>query len=157
MKSSVSKETDLLIGLPSIIPNTDKHFFLADFDNTNIKKLMEKVGRILFDKYKFGAVYLIKSSDKNYHLVSFSKRLTLKEYLKILKEMGSDEKFIEWVKKVKYGVIRLSRRSSHFKVPVLLKALIPPYKYKEDIFYRNLYFSFLKLESKIFEVKRVLV
>jgi hypothetical protein len=69
--------------------------------------------------------------------------------------MKADEKFIFWVKKVKYGILRLSRRSSHRKVPKISKILLSPYPAEEsDI--RFWYFTLLNLEET-YDVKRVIV
>jgi hypothetical protein len=154
MKIEESRETDLLIGIVSKVG--DKHYFLADFDKGSKKEIMNKVGKVLFDKYKFGNCYLIKSG-RGWHLANFSKKLSLEDYVKILKEIGACNKFIEWVEKVKYGVLRVSRRSSHFLVPKLVAVLKSPYNEEENIFLRNFYFSILELEENYTDVKRVRV
>lgn len=154
MKIKECRETDLLFGIVSKVG--DRHYFLADFDGGSKREIMKKVGKILFDKYKFGNCYLIKSG-KGWHLVSFSKKLPLEDYVKILKEVGACSKFIEWVERVKYGVLRISRRSSHFLVPKLIAVLKSPYSNKEDIFYRDFYLTLLDLEESYRNVKRVKV
>ena len=148
------KETDFLFGFSSMYKG--KHFFMGDFDDVTKEELMDRVGKILFNKYKFGRVYLIKSG-KGYHLISFSKLLSLKEYLKILKEMKADEKYIEWVERTGYGILRISRRSGHFKVPKLEAILISPYDSDEIKGSRNFYFLLLKLEERYKEVRRVVL
>jgi len=148
-------DTDLLIGICSLDPETGKHFFLADFDDVTEEELMDRVGKILVSKYQLkGKFYLIKSG-KGLHLISFSNLLDLKTYVKILKEMKADEKFIFWVKKVKYGILRLSRRSSHRKVPKISKILLSPYP-AEDSDIKYWYFVLLNLEEA-YDTQRVIV
>jgi hypothetical protein len=149
--------TDLLYGICSYIPNSNGlHYFLADFDNESPKEIMGRAGKILIEKYRFGHLYLIKSG-KGYHIVSFSKKLTINKYIKILNEMDADRRFTWWVKKTKYGIVRLSRRSSHMKVPKLVAVLKSPYHKWEDTFARDYYLHILRLEDKIKTVKRVKV
>jgi hypothetical protein len=151
------QRTDLLFGIVSNVPNEDsKHFFLADFDNISEKEIKRKVGKILFDKYNFGPVYVMKTG-KGYHLLCFSVKLSLRKYVKILKEVKADSMFIEWVSKVKYGVLRLSRRSTHLNVPYLAMVLFPDYRYEEYAFCKDFYFSTLKIEDDIREIVRVKV
>jgi hypothetical protein len=156
VKFEKSHLTDLLWGIASPIPNSHYHFFLADFDYETQEEIMEKAGKILVEKYRFGNIYLLKSG-KGFHLVSFSKRLKLKTYVKILKEMDADPKFIIWIERVKYGILRLSRRSKHMKVPKLIAVLQSPFHQWEDSFAKHLYFTFLNLEAKINTIKRVRV
>lgn len=147
------KVTDLLVGIASPIPNSNKHFFLADFDHESPEEIMGLVGKILFDKHKFGNCYLIKSG-KGYHVISFSKKLTINKYANILEEMDADPKYIEWIRHVKYGVLRMGRRSSHKKVPKLIAILKSPYHKQEDVFIRNYYFNLLSLEDNIYDIIR---
>lgn len=150
-----SRETDLLIGICSLDPETGKHFFLADFDDITEKELMNRVGKILIDKYKLRGRFYIINSGRGLHLISFSNYLDIKEYIKILKDMKADEKYIKWVKKVKYGILRLSRRSSHRKIPKISKILLSPYP-AEDSLIKYWYFSILNLEDS-YDIKRVVV
>jgi hypothetical protein len=167
-----SHMTDLLFGIKSVIPGSDKHFFLGDFDidddefHTGENLLMERVGNVLFNKYLFGTVYMSKTG-KGYHLACFSVGLPLDLYVTILKEMKADDKYIEWVEKVKYGVLRLSRRSSHHTVPALYRVLLPPwsavyrrhplYTVKENTFSRDFYINLLRIEQGIEKIVRVRV
>jgi len=150
------KKTDLLFGIVSFTNGKDRHFFLADFDNATEIELMEKIGKILIDKHKFGVCYLIKSG-KGYHVLNFTEKLTLEKYIELLQELESDPLYIKWVKKVGYGVLRISRRSIHMKVPKLRKVLLSPYKNEEDISVRNFYFMLLRLEMAYASVKRIIV
>lgn len=151
-------KTDLLFGITSKIPRSRKHYFLADFDEIKEETLMDRVGRILFNKHTFGVVYLIETG-KGFHLANFTEKLKLAIYIKLLKEMKSDKEFIRWVKKVGYGVLRLSRRSGHKTVPLLRSILLPPYKYRhrENVFIKNFYFTALKLEERDKNIRRVVV
>ena len=80
------QKTDLLFGIVSEVPNKrNRHFFLADFDDILESTVMRRIGRILFDKYKFGTVYLVRTG-RGWHVASFSVRLTLEEYVKILED-----------------------------------------------------------------------
>jgi len=147
--------TDLLIGVASPIPNEPtKHFFLCDWDEKTPEEIMGLIGKVLFNKYRFGDCYLIQSG-KGYHLINFTEKLSIRKYVKILDEIKADPKFVEWVERVSYGVLRLSRRSSHQKVPHLVAILKSPYRKTEDIFARNYYFNLLSLESKITHIQRV--
>jgi hypothetical protein len=146
--------TDLLLGITSIAPDKKHHYFLCDIDNNNVNEIMEKIGTFLIEKRKFGTVYLIRSG-KGYHILSFSRLLAITEYTEILEEIGADPKFIEWVKKVKYGVLRLSRRSSHKQVPKLEKVLKSPYNSSEDEVTRDMYFMALNLEKGINNIIKV--
>lgn len=149
--------TDCLLGVCSISPvDKQHHYFLCDIDNPDEEAVMKKIGMILFKKEHFGHVYLVKSG-KGFHVVSFSKLLTLEEYVELLEEMEADTKFIYWVNKVKYGVLRLSRRSSHRQVPKLVKVLLSPYHTWEDIKTREIYFSFLNMEEQYEDIIRVKV
>lgn len=150
------KKTDLLFGVVSFASGKDEHYFFADFDNMTELELMEKVGKILIEKHKFGVCYIVRSG-KGLHVLNFTEKLTLAKYVKLLEELGSDPKFVEWVEKVKYGVLRISRRSNHMRVPRLSKVLLSPYKKSEDLFMRNFYFMLLKLELAYINVERVIV
>lgn len=149
------KITDLLVGVATPIPNTkNSHFFFADFDYETPEEIMGLVGKILFDKHKFGNSYLIKSG-KGHHVINFSEKLTISKYADILEEMGADPKYIEWVRdRVSYGVLRLSRRSSHKQVPKLIAIMKSPYHKWEDEYTRDMYFNLLKLESNISNIIR---
>lgn len=151
-------KTDLLLGIASPVPNEpNKHYLLVDWDDKSPEEIMGLVGKVIFDKHKIGDCYLLKSG-KGYHLVSFSVKLSLDEYVQILEEVDADPKFVEWIKnRVFYGVLRLSRRSSHFKTPKLEAVLKSPYHKHEDIFVRNYYFNLLNFEDKISYIQRVKV
>ena len=145
--------TDLLFGFVNIAQD-GKYFFFADFDNLSKEEVMRRVGEVLFDRYHFGDVYLIRSG-KGFHLVNFTELLSLSEYLNVLEDIGADPSFIYWVRRVGYAVLRLSRRSSHLKVPYLVGVLKSPYHKKENKAVRDFYFALLSLESKIYKVMRV--
>jgi len=148
------KETDLLIGMTSRTPK-GLHYFLGDFDRIPSEELMNRVGEILFIKEHFGTVYMIRTG-KGFHLGEFTTPITIKRYVRILKEMEADVNFIKWVNKVKYGVLRLSRRSGHWNVPYLEKVLTNPDSTKlEDASRKAGYLMILNLESDISTVDRV--
>ena len=132
------------------------HFFLGDFDDVGEELIMDRIGNILFNRHKFGMTYLIKTG-RGWHIASFSVKLPLAEYTEILEEMRADEEYVKWVRKVKYGVLRISRRSVHFTVPYLYRVLIPPWKSDENTFYRDFYFSLLSMENEIMDIQRVRV
>jgi hypothetical protein len=148
------KETDLLYGIVSGVG--DSHYLLADFDEIGLDDLMTKVGGVLFDKYGFGNCYIL-SSGRGLHLVSFSKKLTLREYVEILKELGACGAFIGWIERVGYGVLRISRRSSHRLVPRLVAVLSSDANREEDELACAMYFKLLNLENDYVDVKRVVV
>jgi hypothetical protein len=151
------KNTDLLFGMASPVAGTDRHWLLVDWDEKTLDEILEICGNVLFKKRGFGNCYLIKSG-RGYHLINFSHKLRLETYVQILKELDACPKFIEWVeKKVFYGVVRLSRRSSHNQVPELIGVLQPPYPMGEDIFTKNMYLNFLNLERQIQKIRRVKV
>lgn len=147
--------TDLLYGIVSC-QSKGRHYFMADFDNVSEKELMKRVGSVLFDKEKFGHVYMIRTG-RGFHLVSFSKPIRIDRYIRILKEMKADPLFIKWVKRVKYGVVRLSRRSSHMTVPKLHRILLSPYCNEENEILRAMYLSLLSFERRHRKVARVIV
>lgn len=149
-------DTELLFGIASPVIGTDKHWLLADWDDKGLDEILEICGKVLFKKRDFGNCYIIKSGH-GYHLINFSHKLKLKTYIQILKELEADPKYIEWVEKVSYGVLRLSRKSPHKKVPKVIGILQSHNKIKEDVFTRDLYFNFLKFENKIDEIRRVRV
>lgn len=149
-----SKLTDLLYGITSY--QRGKHYFMADFDKINEEVLIERVGKILFDKYKLGHVYMIRTG-KGFHIVSFSSPMRIDRYIRILKDMKADPLFIKWVKRVRYGVLRMSRRSSHMTVPILYKIFLSPYGNEEDEYLRTIYLNFLRLERRFKKVRRVVV
>jgi len=146
--------TDLLFGMSSLVAGTDRHYLFVDWDDKNLDEILEICGNVLFKKRGFGKCYLIESGH-GYHLVNFSHKLSINTYVQILKELDACPKFIEWVDKVEYGILRLSRRSKHKKVPKLVGILQPPYPMGEDIFTRNIYLNFLNLESQIQKIRRV--
>jgi len=150
------QKTDLLFGIVSKVPSEGgRHFFLADFDDISEKTILRRIGRILFDRHRFGVTYLIKSG-RGWHVASFSVKLTLPYYARILEEMKADSEYIRWVKKVRYGVLRVSRRSSHGEVPFVYKVLVPPWKSKDDL-YRDFYINLLSFEDKVETIRRVRV
>jgi hypothetical protein len=149
-------DTELLLGVASPVTGTDRHWLLADWDDKGLNKILEICGNVLFKKRGFGNCYIIKSGH-GYHLINFSHKLKLKTYVQILKELKVDPKYIKWVERVSYGVLRLSRKSPHKQVPELVGVLQPPYPMGEDIFTRNLYFNLLNLERQINEIKKVRV
>lgn len=149
------RETDLLLGIVSFADSMNSHYLLADFDNISEAELVKKITKPLFVKRRFGTCYVIRSG-KGFHVVSFSKKLSTKEYIKVLSELKGDPMYLMWVKRVKYGVLRLSRRSSHGIVPHLA-FIIEGHKVKEDIDRKLLYFSALNFENSELKVRRVKV
>ncbi len=149
------RETDLLYGITSYCdPFKKQHYFLGDFDSIQKKTIIRRIKKVLFEKHKFGNVYLVKSG-KGFHVLSFSNKLTLRKYAQILKDMKADSKYIEWIKKVGYGVLRVSRRSSHMSVPRLTAVFISPYNRREDTFKLMSYLLIINTEQSILDVKRV--
>lgn len=148
--------TDLLMGMSSMVAGTKKHYLFVDWDDKSFDEILETCGNVLFKKRKFGNCYIIKSGH-GYHLVNFSHKLSINTYVKILKELKACPKFIEWVDKVQYGILRLSRRSKHKKVPKLISILQPPCPLEEDIYTKNMYLNFLNMENKIKKIRRVKV
>lgn len=146
--------TDLLFGIVSGIG--EKHYLLADFDAISKEEVLKRIGSILMDKYKFGDCYLVCSGN-GWHVVNFSDLMSLEGYVKVLEELGCDMNYIYWIKKVRYGVLRLSRRSSHFKVPYLDGVIVSPYKKEENEVMKGVYFGLLELEQNYKSVRRVLV
>lgn len=165
MKIPNVKETDLLIGMNSVVPrDPTKHWLLADIDKNHdenetdfYERVIIRIQKILFEEYIFDTVYLIKSSDTGVHIISFDFELSLDEYVSLLKKLGSDLKFIEWVEKVRYGVIRLSRRSKHYQVPSLIGVFKRRGSVIKNQYLAEWYFDVLKMENNIFKIKRVKV
>lgn len=154
---SIVRETDLLIGITSIADSEQGlHYFMADFDDIKESSLGKRIGRILFDKHRLGTIYFIKTG-KGFHLLTFSKPITLDKYIEILCDMNADPKYIHWVEKVGYGVLRMSRRSSHMTVPVMTKIFVSPFNYQEDSFKKLCYKNILDFEDNNCIVKRVKV
>lgn len=148
------RETDLLFGIVSC--NMDgSHYFVADFDGVGEDELMERIGKILIAKRGFGHCYLVRSSYESFHVLNFTNRLAIREYVDILKEIGADANFTKWVEKVGYGVLRISRRSRHFLVPILYRVLLSPFNRREDTTKKLLYLSLLGLEGEYKTVARV--
>lgn len=143
--------TDLLFGVVSMTDNS-KHFFFADLDTDDYDEILLK-SMLLLNHMDY--VIIVKSG-KGYHLLNFQK-FTLEKYVYLLELIGADENYIKWVKKVGYGVLRISRKSSHFKVPKIDSIIKKQdYKFTEDekknIF---LYLSLIGLEKDIKDVLRV--
>ncbi len=142
------KTTDLLFGAVSL--NDDgTHKFFCDIDSDDID--VDAVYDFL-DKYNY---LIIINSGRGLHLANNSCHITIDEYIYWLERFKADEKYIEWVKKVKYGVLRISRRSSHWKVPkieFILSRRELSEKEKEDIM---MYYFLLKIETCFKSVKKV--
>jgi len=148
------KETDLLFGMTSHAPH-GRHYFLADFDGIGQQDLMMRVGKVLYTKEHFGKVYVMKTG-KGYHIAEFTHPITIRRYVRILKAMEADRNFIKWVDKVKYGVLRLSRRSGHWNVPYLVVVLNNPDSHlPEDTSRMLAYMMCLSLEDGIKTVEKV--
>lgn len=144
--------TDLLFGVVSITDNS-KHFFFADLDTDDYNEILLKC-MLLLNHMDY--VIIVKSG-KGYHLLNFQKKFTLEKYVYLLELIGADENYIKWVKKVGYGVLRISRRSSHFKVPKV-DTLVKKQGYeftKNDNKYIFFYLSLIGLEKDIENVLRV--
>jgi hypothetical protein len=148
------KETDLLFGMTSHAVK-GQHYFLADLDNVSLDEVMMRVGKILYTKEHFGKVYVMKTG-KGYHLCEFTHPISLRRYLRLLKAINADVNFIKWVGKVKYGVLRLSRRSGHWNVPHLAVILNNPDSHmQEDVSRKTAYMIILNMENDIKGVERV--
>lgn len=160
-----ARHTDLLLGMVSCCPcpvthdgiedNQQKHYFLADLDEKDRNKV-EDMAMKLVQKFRTGNIYVVRSG-KGYHLISFSKPVGIDVYIKMLRFVKSDPMFVKWVKKVGYGVLRISRRSSHMQVPCVVSVMVSPYENRENSFMKGFYLSILKFEEKINKVRRVLV
>jgi hypothetical protein len=156
------KETDLLFGMTSHAGSMPLrgherglHYFLADLDNVSLDEVMMRVGKVLYSKEHFGKVYVMKTG-KGYHLCEFTHPISLRRYLRLLRAIKADVNFIKWVGKVKYGVLRLSRRSGHWNVPHLVVILNnPDSSMPEDSSRRAAYMLILNLEEDIKDVERV--
>lgn len=146
--------TDLLFGVVSGFNN--RHFLLADIDGGDREELMKRVGIVCIERHQMGDCYVVKTG-KGWHVTNFTDELSLKEYLQVLRELQCDPKYIWWVKKVKYGVLRVSRRSSHWNVPYLDSVFISPFKKKEHEVKKATYFGLLKMEQNFKNVQRVSV
>jgi len=146
--------TDLLFGVISGFG--DRHYFFADIDDMKKRELVRRVRRVCIERRGMGHCYIVKSG-RGWHVVNFSDELTLEEYLKALKEIGADKHYVFWVKKVGYGVLRISRRSSHWKVPRLDSIVMSPEKKEENEMLKSAYFGLLQLEERINKVLRVKV
>ena len=143
------KTTDLLFGVVSL-NRDDTHKFFSDVDGD----VSEDV--LCFLANKLGYICVIKSG-RGFHLANFSVHLSLDELIELNKLLGADEKYIEWIKKVGYAVLRVSRRSSHFQVPELIKIIKSRELSVEEIKDIALYKFILKLESNIDYVYKVIV
>jgi hypothetical protein len=145
----MKKTTDLLFGVVSL--NRDgTHKFFCDIDD----KLNEDV--VCFLANKFGYICVIRSG-RGFHLANFSVHLSLDELIELNKLLGADEKYIEWIKRVGYAVLRISRRSSHFQVPRLEGIVISRDLSFDEIVDIATYKFLLNLESKINYVYKVVV
>jgi hypothetical protein len=149
------RETDLLLGFVSYAGKRG-HYFLGDFDGIGVDDLVDRVFSVLIDRHRFGDVYVVRSG-RGYHVLNFTNVLSLDGYAKILDEMGADRMFVKWVKKVRYGILRVSRRSSHGKVPCLECIVVSKYKLPENGFAKWWYFTLLDAENSYKSVRRVRV
>ena len=148
------KETDLLFGMTSHAER-GLHYFLADLDNVSLDEVMMRVGKVLYSKEHFGKVYVMKTG-KGYHLCEFTHPISLRRYLRLLRAIKADVNFIKWVGKVKYGVLRLSRRSGHWNVPHLAVILNNPNSHMpEDVSRKTAYMVILNMENDIKGVEKV--
>lgn len=98
--------------------NTDRGLIL-DLDNMKYKKALW-IAKTLLEKYKLEGFLLIRSSDKNYHVV-FNRYLSWKTITKIL---FSQYESIRWaVFQLKEGMLtlRISKKNSRDKPKILLK------------------------------------
>lgn len=145
--------TDLLFGVTSVAGNS-KHFFFADLDTSCYDEVLCKC-MLLLNHVDY---VIIVNSGKGYHVLNFQKH-DFDKYVYLLELVGADENYVRWVKKVGYGVLRISRRSSHFKVP----RFEGMFKKRGYVFDRDevkkilLYLSLIELESEVEHVIRVVV
>jgi len=159
------KSTDLLVGLNSIVPRRPTHHFLLGDIDRGVdetfpdfkKRVIEACKIVLFEEEDFDTVFVIKSSDRGMHFISFDKELSLPKYVYLLDRLHCDEKFIEWVVKVKYGVLRVSRRSKHNQVPEVIAVLRRKDSKLKNRHLTGYYFSILGFEKDINKIKRVRV
>lgn len=147
-------ETDLLFGVVS--GKGDKHFLLADIDGCTLKQIVRRVCRVCIKKHRMGHCYIARTG-KGWHITNFSDKLTLRKYMDILKDLKADPKYIYWVGRVKYGVLRVSRRSSHWNVPYIAAVVNSPYRRKENQICKITYLSLLDMEKSFNNVCRVYV
>ena len=145
-------ETDLLFGVVSGF--NDMHYLLADIDRGSKEDMLQRIGNICIEKHGLGTCYLVRSG-KGWHIVNFTDILTLDRYVKILSDLGCDPKFIWWVKKVRYGVLRISRRSKHWKVPSLESVVVADDWKQENLIKKFSYLSLLDMEKSFNTVQRV--
>jgi hypothetical protein len=144
------RTTDLLFGVVSL--NRDNtHKFFCDIDDDRLSR-----DALCFLASKFGYVCVI-SSGRGFHLANFSVHLSLDELIELNKLLGADEKYIEWIKKVGYAVLRISRRSSHFKIPKLEGIVISRDLSFNEIVDIATYKFLLNLENKIDYIYKVIV
>jgi hypothetical protein len=149
------RETDLLLGFVSYAGKRG-HYFLGDFDDIDVNDLVNRVFSVLIDGHRFGDVYVVRSG-KGYHVLNFTNVLSLPDYVKILDEIGADKMFVKWVKKVRYGILRVSRRSSHGKVPSLECIVTSRNRLPENETAKSWYFWLLGQENSYKSVRRVRV
>lgn len=148
--------TDLLLGITSVASPVGMHYVCADWDNVPIEMVMMKAGQVLFGKYHFGNCYIMQTG-RGFHLLNFSNKIPLEQYITIMKELECDRNYIAWVEKVGYGVLRISRRTPHFSIPVLSRILLSPYRVPEDESRKHMYFASLGFETNYKSVRRVKV
>lgn len=148
------KHTDLLYGIVSGFNN--QHFLLADIDSGSKEEILQLVGNVCIKRYHLGNCYIIRTG-KGWHVVNFTDELTLRRYVSILRNMDCDPKYIHWVLKMHYGVLRVSRRSSHWNVPYLDSVVVSPFHKKEHEVKKATYFGLLGMEKNFKSVQRVKV
>ena len=147
-------ETDLLFGVMSHTGD-GSHWFLCDIDDGALEDIISRTKRILIDGHGFGKCYIVKSG-KGFHVLNFTDKLSLKTYIILLNDMRSCINYRKWVKKVGYGVLRISRRSSHGNVPELVGVVESPND-KEESYMAGIYFGLIGAEKNFKSVKRVSV
>lgn len=97
---------------------TDKGLIL-DLDNMKLRKAKWLAGRLL-RQYKLEGFLLVKSSDKNYHVI-FNRYLAWKSITRILFKQYEALRWAVFQMQSGYLTLRISRKNGENKPKILLK------------------------------------
>jgi len=98
-------------GLASLIPDTDKHLCMWDFDNCSLKTVIESLTPVQ-NKYNLPDIHIYADNKENSYRASSPSRLTFNQLLHVLIDTPNiDRHYIEWTLKKGHATIRIGNKA----------------------------------------------